>query len=273
MGILGLSMKDFQFVYLHPEYAAFLCQKDREVLFNKDKEGKSARPYIGIVFTHNDGFKYVAPLTSKEKKERGKYNIPVSGREYGGIGVILCGKMVPVSAEVVIPLDMESISKDNPKYAELLRKQMRSINAKKEKEIRRTAQEAYKFRYTREAASLSFSPDFKRLENELLKYSLHRLGERTGSKISIFNIKHRETRNSLNTIFNNLDLDDLAKLNEIEKISAQSSIQFWRNYIAKNQEKIGLSRTQFHRLVQLFEQRIEKNSGQKKGKKEDERQR
>lgn len=266
-------MKDFQFVYIHPDYAAFLCRKDREVLFNKDKDGKSARPYIGIVFTQNDGFKYVAPLTSKEKRGKGKYNIPVSEKEHGGTGVILCSKMVPVSAEVIIPLDIESISKDSPQYAELLRKQMRSINRKKEQEIRKTAQQAYKFRYTREAASLSFSPDFKRLEQELLKYSLHCLGERTGSKISIFNMENRETRKSLNTIFNNLDLDDSGKLKEVAKISEQDSIRYWKDYMIKNQEKMGLSRTQSHRLAQLFEQRIEKKNTRKARQKEDEKER
>lgn len=266
-------MKDFQFVYIHPDYAAFLCRKDSEVLFNKDKEGKSARPYIGIVFTQNDGFKYVAPLTSKEKRVAWKYNIPVSEGEYGRIGVILCSKMVPVSAEVVVPLDMESISKDSPKYAELLKNQMRSINAKKEKEIRETAQQAYKFRYTRKAGSLSFSPDFKRLENELLKYSLHCLGERTGRKISIFNMDNTETRKSLNNIFNRLDLDDLGKLKEVAKISERDSIQCWKDYIVKNQESMGLSQAQSHRLAQLFEQRIEKKNKQDVGKKEDEKER
>ncbi len=114
-------MKDFQFIYVHPEYAAFLYRKDNEVLFNKDKEGNTARPYIGIVFTREDGFKYAAPLTSKENRvQKGKYNIPISERAYGGIGVVLCSKMVPVSAEVVTPLDMEAIREKNPKYAELL---------------------------------------------------------------------------------------------------------------------------------------------------------
>lgn len=157
-------MEKLRIYKIREGYIEFLHERDRRVQFNKGER----RPYLGIVLEIN-GHKYFAPMESpKESHKTMKQNIHFMKICNGDCGIIGFNNMVPAKEFFLIPFDIER-EKDT-KYRNLLRKQIKFCNAHRE-EILNKAEKTYEaVTEKRIPFFVSISCNFKRLEQEYVKY-------------------------------------------------------------------------------------------------------
>lgn len=133
---------------LDPAYVRELARLDRNVLSTLPEQGKSNRPFVGVVVVRGDK-RYCVPLSSpKPKHEHMKADrdfskiVDSSGKL---IGVLNFNSMIPVADPVLIDLDLRPRPVDSPAdraYKQLMVDQLRWCNDNRDL-IRRKAAKLY----------------------------------------------------------------------------------------------------------------------------------
>ncbi|OUP62794.1 MULTISPECIES: type III toxin-antitoxin system ToxN/AbiQ family toxin [Pseudoflavonifractor] len=123
-------MSCFSFYKVNAAYCDFLRDADPCVPYTMDQ--KSARPFVGIVFSVN-GFQYYAPLTSPKPKHLNMKNqVDFMKVNRGTWGAINFNNMIPVVPECVEKVDMRITSGDSKAdrdYKNLLSNQLSWCNS------------------------------------------------------------------------------------------------------------------------------------------------
>lgn len=134
---------NFSFYTVDAAYCDFLRKADPCVPYTMDK--KSARPFVGIVFSMNR-FQYYAPLTSPKPKHLHMKNqldfLKIRNGEWGAINL---NNMIPVLPECLTRVELrisEADSKPDADYKNLLINQLSWCNSHKDA-ILRQAEKLY----------------------------------------------------------------------------------------------------------------------------------
>ena len=117
-------------VKVDSDYCDYLRKFDKKVAYNKDE--KSLRPFVGILFTVND-MEYYAPLSSPKKKfltmRDDKVDfIKIEGGKFGAVNF---NNMIPVcknNYELIDLDDSNTITNHEWKYKQLLKYQLTWLN-------------------------------------------------------------------------------------------------------------------------------------------------
>jgi len=112
------------FYTVSDKYITFLKTIDNRVSDNKNRK----RPYVGVVLEINE-HRYLAPLTSQEKKFNSQTTIKIYDKDNYYCGAVLLNNMIPVLEYEIQRL----VFKDQtPQYEELLKKQQLYLRKKRE---------------------------------------------------------------------------------------------------------------------------------------------
>lgn len=130
----------FSFYTVETAYCDYLRQADPCVPYTMDR--KSIRPFVGIVFSVGE-FQYYAPLTSpKPKHLHMKNQIDFLKINDGKWGAINFNNMIPVQVELLKKVEikiLESDSKEERDYKNLLSNQLSWCNSHKEAILKQAA--------------------------------------------------------------------------------------------------------------------------------------
>ena len=130
------------FYEVDDDYIDYLRQFDRKILSTKEGDRKYSRKYIGIML-HNRNHKYFIPLSSYKPETYDSMYESKSFKKIGNMAVLRINNMIPVTDEVIHPINFNSISDSNYKY--LLLSEYRIIK-NREKEIRTDSRIIYYYR-------------------------------------------------------------------------------------------------------------------------------
>lgn len=142
-------------------------------------EPKNNRPYIGILVFSSNNFDYFAPLTSKINKPE-FYCVKLFNENGEKIAAVRINNMIPIprksTSKIAKQIKYEELLKSkNPsviKYANLLKQEVRWLNKKLIAiEIYKKARKFYNnYKYKKSIRNICL--DFKKLEEESLKYKI-----------------------------------------------------------------------------------------------------
>ncbi len=159
------------------KYIRNLAKADDNVMSVSPQQGKSNRPFVGIVIIC-DKKQYCIPLSSPKEKHKTMKNDSDFSKIYDGdklIGVLNFNCMIPVNSEVIRPLNFQILSNDDSDsvhYKKLITKQI-SFCQKNQDAIIKKANKLYDL-IINDKASFNLRKrccDFKKLESLLIRYS------------------------------------------------------------------------------------------------------
>ena len=156
-----------KFYEVDSEYIKFLRENGDEKIPNIVYE-KHKKFFCGIVLTIN-GFNYFAPVSSYNKKAQTVFLIMDRDKitkELTPISSLRFSFMFPCPIEY---LNQKDFSKEEEKYQNLLRKELHYCNINREK-IKKTAKDVYKLGMKEETRRKFNICNFKKLEEQCLKY-------------------------------------------------------------------------------------------------------
>lgn len=170
-------MDNLNFYHVDMKYIRDLANADDRVMSVSPQNHKDTRPFVGVIVIFDEKY-YCIPLTSPKKKHETMKNredfsriVDDNGRI---IGALNFNNMIPVSKEVITPIDIRPNHSDSP--SEIGRKKIMNIQldwCNKNKELickkanklyRLVTQSPDKFRNLSRRCC-----DFKRLETVLQK--------------------------------------------------------------------------------------------------------
>ena len=120
----------FKLVIVDSNYCDYLRQFDYKVAYNKDE--KSLRPFVGVLFTLND-IEYFAPLSSPKLKYQKMHNtIDFIKLDGGFLGALNINNMIPVKKDnyEIFEFQEDSTNLKDKQYYNLLRKQLLWLNSR-----------------------------------------------------------------------------------------------------------------------------------------------
>lgn len=167
------------------KYVRNLAKADDNVMSVSPQNGKSVRPFVGIIVLVN-GRKYCIPLSSPKKKFENKKNSvdfmritdSSSKNENGApkiIGVLNINNMLPVEESLLTTIDLRIKSTDSAKtisYKELMKNQLSFCQQNQDKIVKR-ANRLYEIIVNYPESNINLARrccDFKKLEGVLEKY-------------------------------------------------------------------------------------------------------
>ena len=156
-----------KFYEVDSEYIKYLKENGDEKIPNIDYK-KHKKFFCGIVLTINN-FNYFAPVSSYNKKVHTSFLIMDKDKETNKLKPISSLRfsfMFPCPIEY---LSQKDFSKENEKYRNLLRKELRYCNKNREK-IKKLANEVYKLGLKEETRKKFNICDFKKLEETYFRY-------------------------------------------------------------------------------------------------------
>lgn len=157
-------MEQLRIYKIRDDYVAYLNSIDSRVQYNK----KERRPYLGVVL-EIDRHKYFVPMESPKpnhaKMHNGIHFMRINGGKYGLLGF---NNMVPAKEYFLVPFNIEE--EQNEAYKNLLRNQIDFCRKHKD-EIYHHARKTYEgVTEKRIPFLLQICCDFKRLEEEYVKF-------------------------------------------------------------------------------------------------------
>lgn len=156
-----------KFYEVDSEYIKYLKENGDEKIPNIDYK-KHKKFFCGIVLTINN-FNYFAPVSSYNKKVHTSFLIMDKDKETNKLNPISSLRfsfMFPCPIEY---LSQKDFSKEDEKYRNLLRKELRYCNKNREK-IKKLANEVYKLGLKEETRKKFNICDFKKLEETYFRY-------------------------------------------------------------------------------------------------------
>lgn len=156
-----------KFYEVDSEYIKYLKENGDEKIPNIDYK-KHKKFFCGIVLTINN-FNYFAPVSSYNKKVHTSFLIMDKDKEtkkLKAISSLRFSFMFPCPIEY---LSQKDFSKEDEKYRNLLRKELRYCNKNREK-IKKLANEVYKLGLKEETRKKFNICDFKKLEETYFRY-------------------------------------------------------------------------------------------------------
>ena len=173
-----MQKKSLNLYTLDIKYVRDLSKADDKVMSISPQRGKETRPFVGLVIICENK-KYCIPLTSPKKKhEKMKNDLDFSkifDKNGKLIGALNFNNMIPVSDDVIIPLNVKSNKNDVPRdkiYKELLNNQLDWCN-ENAKQIISKANRLYHFVTVTPEKSRNLTRrccNFKKLEVVLEKH-------------------------------------------------------------------------------------------------------
>lgn len=156
-----------KFYEVDSEYIKYLKENGDDKIPNIEYK-KHKKFFCGIVLTINN-FNYFAPVSSYNKKVHTSFLIMDKDKEnkkLKPISSLRFSFMFPCPIEY---LSQKDFSKEDEKYRNLLRKELRYCNKNREK-IKKLANEAYKLGLKEETRKKFNICDFKKLEETYFRY-------------------------------------------------------------------------------------------------------
>lgn len=156
-----------KFYEVDSEYIKYLKENGDEKIPNIDYK-KHKKFFCGIVLTINN-FNYFAPVSSYNKKVHTSFLIMDKDKEtkkLKPISSLRFSFMFPCPIEY---LSQKDFSKEDEKYRNLLRKELRYCNKNREK-IKKLANEVYKLGLKEETRKKFNICNFKKLEETYFRY-------------------------------------------------------------------------------------------------------
>lgn len=156
-----------KFYEVDSEYIKYLKENGDEKIPNIDYK-KHKKFFCGIVLTINN-FNYFAPVSSYNKKVHTSFLIMDKDKEtkkLKAISSLRFSFMFPCPIEY---LSQKDFSKEDEKYRNLLRKELRYCNKNREK-IKKLANEVYKLGLKEETRKKFNICNFKKLEETYFRY-------------------------------------------------------------------------------------------------------
>lgn len=156
-----------KFYEVDSEYIKYLKENGDEKIPNIDYK-KHKKFFCGIVLTINN-FNYFAPVSSYNKKVHTSFLIMDKDKETNKLNPISSLRfsfMFPCPIEY---LSQKDFSKEDEKYRNLLRKELRYCNKNREK-IKKLANEVYKLGLKEETRKKFNICNFKKLEETYFRY-------------------------------------------------------------------------------------------------------
>lgn len=156
-----------KFYEVDSEYIKYLKENGDEKIPNIEYK-KHKKFFCGIVLTINN-FNYFAPVSSYNKKVHTSFLIMDKDKEtkkLKAISSLRFSFMFPCPIEY---LSQKDFSKEDEKYRNLLRKELRYCNKNREK-IKKLANEVYKLGLKEETRKKFNICDFKKLEETCFRY-------------------------------------------------------------------------------------------------------
>lgn len=156
-----------KFYEVDSEYIKYLKENGDEKIPNIDYK-KHKKFFCGIVLTINN-FNYFAPVSSYNKKVHTSFLIMDKDKETNKLNPISSLRfsfMFPCPIEY---LSQKDFSKEDEKYRNLLRKELRYCNKNREK-IKKLANEVYKLGLKEETRKKFNVCNFKKLEETYFRY-------------------------------------------------------------------------------------------------------
>lgn len=156
-----------KFYEVDSEYIKYLKENGDEKIPNIDYK-KHKKFFCGIVLTINN-FNYFAPVSSYNKKVHTSFLIMDKDKETNKLKPISSLRfsfMFPCPIEY---LSQKDFSKEDEKYRNLLRKELRYCNKNREK-IKKLANEVYKLGLKEETRKKFNICNFKKLEETYFRY-------------------------------------------------------------------------------------------------------
>lgn len=156
-----------KFYEVDSEYIKYLKENGDDKIPNIEYK-KHKKFFCGIVLTINN-FNYFAPVSSYNKKVHTSFLIMDKDKEtkkLKAISSLRFSFMFPCPIEY---LSQKDFSKEDEKYRNLLRKELRYCNKNREK-IKKLANEVYKLGLKEETRKKFNICDFKKLEETYFRY-------------------------------------------------------------------------------------------------------
>lgn len=159
-------MDKLNLYYIDEEYISYLRKFDSRVSYNK----RTTRPYLGVVFKHND-FYYFAPLSSPKPKHLGMSNnkIDVFKIDDGKLGVININNMIPTPLECLTKA-LPQVKDKTYKY--LLSSQLDYINKHRKELFNKIDFFVFMYQSGKLKSIENRCCDFKLLEDKCLEYKV-----------------------------------------------------------------------------------------------------
>ena len=149
---------------VHDVYIRYMHRIDHRVQYNKNER----RPYVGVVL-EIEGHKYFVPMESpKPNHQNIKNSIHIMRLDGGKYGLLGFNNMIPAKEQNLIAFDIEN--EPDAAYRQLLINQIVFCNNHRD-EIYEHARKTYEAVTVKKSAfHIKICCDFKKLENEYVKY-------------------------------------------------------------------------------------------------------
>lgn len=151
-------MEALKIYRIDDRYVRFLRSRDHRVQDNKDRR----RPYVGVVL-YVGSYRYFVPMESpKPNHVNIKPGHHIMKLEGGSLGLLGFNNMVPVPDAALVEFDIAA--EPNAEYADLLRRQIYSINRSRSDVLDHAAKTYYQAVNGKNSFYLRICCDFKKLE-------------------------------------------------------------------------------------------------------------
>lgn len=157
-------MENFKLYRVSDQYIRFLQGADHRVQNNKGAK----RPYVGVVLLVGQ-FQYFVPMESpKPNHAKIRSGVHIMRIDNGRYGLLGFNNMIPIPDTALIPFDINA--EPDPKYADLLRRQITFLNRNKADVMDHAARTYYQVTSGKNKFLVGISCDFKKLERSCTRY-------------------------------------------------------------------------------------------------------
>lgn len=157
-------METLRLYRVSDKYIRFLKGTDSRVQDNKNRR----RPYVGVVLYVGE-FRYFVPMESPKPNHANiKSGHHIIKLDNGNLGLLGFNNMIPVHDSALIPFDIDN--EPDLKYADLLRRQVSTINRNKADIYDHATKTYYSVVNKKNSFLIRICCDFKKLEYACKRY-------------------------------------------------------------------------------------------------------
>ena len=157
-------METLRIYRVDDKYVRFLHSRDCRVQDNKGRR----RPYVGIVL-YVGSYRYFVPMESPKPNHANiRPGTHIMKLEGGSLGILGFNNMIPIPETALIRFDIDA--EPDPKYAELLRRQVSFINDNKAAVLNHASKTYFQTVNKKNKFLLKVCCDFKALERACDQY-------------------------------------------------------------------------------------------------------
>ena len=161
-------MENLRIYRVEDKYIRYLKTRDSRVQDNKGRK----RPYVGVVL-YVGSYKYFVPMESpKESHKNIRPGRHIMKLDEGRLGLLGFNNMIPIPDSALVEFDINA--EPDPKYAELLRRQVAFINRNKATVLGHASSTYFHVVNKKTEFLLKICCDFAKLEKACDRYDPNR---------------------------------------------------------------------------------------------------